>query len=201
MRKYIIAFAIILGTTSLYAQETGTLNFAGNFVYMPQYKMRGAGYMISYQSIIRGPFYLETGAGYSIASNTIHRDETINDVHFMDLNYHHAGYTFYLAPAIKIAAGSKLSLDVYAGPVFTYQSNVIDQYNYELPASSEYIDRADEVIYSNDVIEGVFPGGIAGCRVNIKLSENWTISGGMNAMGILKAVSSVNTSLGLAYCW
>jgi hypothetical protein len=87
------------------------------------------------------------------------------------------------------------------GPWSTYQSSVFDRNRYEMPESPDFIGRMTDIVYTNKVLEGTFFGGIAGCRVNVRTGENWKMHLGVNTMGIIKAVSSVNASIGIRYCW
>jgi hypothetical protein len=58
-----------------------------------------------------------------------------------------------------------------------------------------------DIVYVNRVLEGTFFGGIAGCRMNIRTGDNWSLNFGANVMGIIKAVSSVNATLGIKHSW
>ena len=144
---------------------------------------------------------LEAGGAYTLGSRTIKRDETVNNVRLLDLNYHHAAYSLYAAPVITAGSGRAVSLELYGGPVITWQSNVFDLNRYELPDSPDYTVRMTDIVYVNRVLEGTFFGGIAGCRVSVQAAEKWQVNLGVNAMGIIKAVSSVNVSIGVSYCW
>lgn len=201
MKKLIIAIVMLASAGSLWSQEKESLLLSGCYVNMPQYGMQGAGYTVSFQHRVSRVFSLEAGAGYTVTSRTIKRGEIINDVRLLDLNYHHAGYHFYAAPVLKIGGESAFTVDFYAGPVMNYQSNVFDRNRYEMPDSPPYIGRMTNIVYVNKVQEGTYFGGIAGCRVNVRAGENWKVHLGVNTMGIIKAVSSVNASLGIRYCW
>ena len=78
---------------------------------------------------------------------------------------------------------------------------MFDLNRYEMPESPDYIGRMTNIVYVNRVLEGTFFGGIAGFRVNLRTGENWEVNLGVNATGIIKAVSSVNASIGIRYCW
>jgi len=200
MKKLIIFLAFLTGSVTLWSQEKGSLGFSGSYVYMPQYRMHGAGYTISFRHSMKYWLSLEVGGGYTLGSRTIERNETVNDVRLLDLNYHHAAYSLYAAPVIKAGSGSAVTLDFFAGPVITWQSNVFDLNRYEMPESPDYIGRMTNIVYLNRVLEGTFFGGIAGCRVNVRTGENWRVNFGISTTGIIKAVSSVNASIGIRYC-
>lgn len=201
MKKLIIAFALLIVAGTLWSQEKGSILFSGSFISMPQYQMLGVGYTVSLQHRLAPLLSLEAGAGYALASHTIKRDEMVNNVRLLNLNYHHGGYSLYVAPVLKIGKGKTISLDIFTGPVVSYQSNVFDLNRYEMPEGPPYISRMSNIVYNNKVLEGTFIGGIAGFRLSAMAGENWKINGGCNAMGIWKAVSSFNASLGVQYCW
>ena len=201
MKKLIIACGLLIVAGALWSQEKESILFSGSFVSMPQYQMLGAGYTVSFQHHLKPHISLEAGVNYTLASHTVQRNETVNNVRLLDLNYHHGGYSLYVAPVLKIGKGKAISLDIFAGPVVTYQSNVFDLNRYQLPESPSYISRMTDIVYNNEVKEGAFFGGIAGCRVSAMTGENWRVNCGFNAMGILKAVSSFNASMGIQYCW
>jgi len=201
MKKLIITMILLAGGGIIWSQDNGSLNFSGSYIYMPQYRMSGAGYTISLQHSLKPWLRLEIGGSYTLGSRTIRRNETVNGVKLLDLNYHHAAYSLYAAPVVTAGNGGAVSLDLYAGPVITWQSNVFDLNRYEMPESPDYIGRMTNIVYHNRVLEGTFFGGIAGCRVNVRAGENWEVNLGFNAMGIIKAVSSLNGSLGIRYKW
>ncbi len=201
MKKLIIAFGLLIMAGTLWSQDKGSILLSGSFVSMPQYQMLGAGYTVSFQQHLKPMISLEAGVVYTLASHTIKRDEMVNNVRLLDLNYHHGGYSFYAAPVLNIGRGKTISLDIFAGPVVSYQSNVFDLNRYQLPESPPYISRMTDIVYNNKVLEGTFIGGIAGFRLSARAGENWRVNCGFNAMGILKAVSSFNASLGIQYCW
>jgi hypothetical protein len=200
MKKLIIMLALVICAGTIKSQEMGSLLFSGSYVHMPEYRMNGAGYTVSYQHNLRSWLSLEGGAGYVLASHTIERDETVNNVRLLDLNFHHAAYSLHAAPVLKAGNGRAVSLDLFAGPVITWQSNVFDLNRYEMPESPAYISRMTDIVYVNKVLEGPFFGGIAGFKVNLKAGENWRFNFGISATGIIKAVSSVSASLGFRYC-
>ncbi len=201
MKKLIISLIILAFAGALHSQEKGSIGFSGSYTYMPEYRIHGAGYSVSFQRNLKTWLGLEAGGVYTLGSRTIERGETVNGVKLLDLNYHHAAYSLYAAPVITAGSGRTVSFDLYAGPVITWQSNVFDLNRYELPVSPDYIGRMTDIVYVNRVLEGTFFGGIAGCRVNVRAGENWQVNLGLNAMGIIKAVSSVNASLGIRYKW
>ncbi|HCM60337.1 MAG TPA: hypothetical protein DIS74_08205 [Bacteroidales bacterium] len=201
MKKQIILLALLIGSGTLWSQERGSLNLSGSYVYMPQYRMQGAGYTVSLQHNLKPWLSLEAGGGYTLGVRTIKRNETVNDVRLLDLNYHHAAYSLYAAPVLKAGSGRTVSLELFAGPVITWQSNVFDLNRYEMPERPDYIGSMTNIVYVNRVLEGTFFGGIAGCRVNIRTGENWSLNLGVNTMGIIKAVSSVSASIGIRYGW
>jgi hypothetical protein len=200
MKKLIITMILLAGGGIIWSQDYGSLNFSGSYIYMPQYRMSGAGYTISLQHSLKPWLRLEIGGSYTLGSRTIRRNETVNGVKLLDLNYHHAAYSLYAAPVVTAGNGGAVSLDVYAGPVITWQSNVFDLNRYEMPESPDYIGRMTNIVYLNRVLEGTFFGGIAGCRVNVRTGENWRVNFGISTTGIIKAVSSVNASIGIRYC-
>ncbi len=201
MKRLIIALVMLTSAGTLWSQGKESLLLSGSYVNMPQYGMQGAGYTVSFQHRVSRLFSLEAGAGYIVTSRTIKRDEIINNVRLLDLNYHHAGYHFYAAPVLKIGGNRAISLDLFAGPVVNYQSNVFDRNRYELLDSSPYIGRMTNIVYVNKVREGTFFGGIAGFRINARTGENWRVHLNVSAMGIYRAVSSLNASLGMQYSW
>lgn len=201
MKRLIIAIVMMIPAVALWSQEKESLLLSGSYVNMPQYGMQGAGYTVTFSHPVSKLFGLEAGAGYTVTTRTIKRGEIINDVRLLDLNYHHGGYHLYAAPVLRIGGDGAVTLDLFAGPVVNYQSNVFDRNRYEMPDSPPYIGRMTNIVYVNKVQEGTFFGGIAGCRVNVRTGENWRVNLGVNAMGILKAVSSVNASLGIGYSW
>ena len=201
MKKPIILLALLLGSGTLWSQERGSLLFSGSYLNMPRYGMQGAGYTVSYQHNLRSWLGLEAGGGYSLGSRTIERNQTVNNVTLLDLNYHHAAYSLYAAPVLKAGNGRAVSVALFAGPVITWQSNVFDMNRYEMPESPAYTGRMTDIVYVNRVLEGTFFGGIAGCRMNIRTGDNWSLNFGANVMGIIKAVSSVNAILGIKYSW
>lgn len=201
MKKLIIFLAFLTGSGTLWSQEKGSLGFSGSFVYIPQYRMHGAGYTISLRHSLKPWLSLEVGGGYALGSRTIERNETVNEVRLLDLNYHHAAYSLYAAPVIKAGSCSAVTMDFFAGPVITWQSNVFDLNRYELPESPDYINRMTDIVYLNRVLEGTFFGGIAGCRVNVRAGENWSVNLGASMTGIIKAVSSVSVNIGACYRW
>ncbi len=201
MKKLIISLILIAGAGTLWSQDKGSLTISGSYMYMPQYRMHGAGYTLSLQHSLKPWLSLEAGGGYTLGARTIERNETVNDVRLLNLNYHHAAYSLYAAPVLKARSSRAVSLELYAGPVITWQSNVFDLNRYEMPESPDYIGRMTNIVYVNRVLEGTFFGGIAGFRVNLRTGENWEVNLGVNATGIIKAVSSVNASIGIRYCW
>lgn len=201
MKRLIIAILALTSAGTLWSQEKESLLLSGAYVNMPQYRMQGAGYTVSFQHRLSQLVSLEAGAGYTVTSRTIKRDEVINDVRLLDLNYHHAGYHFYAVPVLKIGGDRMVSLDLFAGPVVNYQSNVFDRNRYEITDSSPYIGRMTNIVYVNKVQEGTFFGGIAGLRINARTGENWRVSLAVNALFILRAVSSANANLGIVYSW
>jgi len=201
MNKLIIAFILLTGSSNLHSQERASVMFTGSFVSFPEFRMKGAGYTLSFQQHFLPKFAVELGAGYALASHTILRGEIVNNVRLLELNYHHAGYNFYAAPVLKIGNGKALSLDLFAGVVINYQSNVLDESHYEMPESPDYIGRITDIVYDNKVVEGTFPGGIVGCRIKARTGERWRVFGSLSAMGIPKGVSSVNAGLGVQFSW
>ncbi|NLD63053.1 MAG: hypothetical protein GX646_04095 [Bacteroidales bacterium] len=201
MKKILISMALLISVSALWSQEKGSILFTGSYAYMPEYRMQGAGYTVSYQHNLKPWLSLETGAGYTLASRTIERNQTLNNVTLLDLNYHHAAYSLYAAPVLKAGNGRVVSVDLFAGPVITWQSNVFDMNRYEMPESPAYTGRMTDIVYVNRVLEGTFFGGIAGCRVNVRTGENWRVNFGISATGIIKAVSSVSAIIGVRYCW
>ncbi|MDF1560604.1 MAG: hypothetical protein P1P83_10415 [Bacteroidales bacterium] len=201
MKKLFILLALLMGTGTLWSQEKESILFTGSYEYMPEYRMQGAGYTVSYQHNLKPWLSLEAGGGYTLASRTIERNQTVNNVTLLDLNYHHAAYSLYAAPGLKAGKGRAVSVDLFAGPVIAWQSNVFDLNRYEMPEGPAYTGSMTDIVYVNRVLEGTFFGGIAGCRVNIRTGENWSLNFGANAMGIIKAVSSVNATLGIKYSW
>lgn len=201
MKRLIIALVMLTSAGALWSQEKESLLLSGSYVNMPQYMMQGAGYTVSFQHRLSQLFSLEAGIGYTVTSRTIKRDKIINNVRLLDLNYHHAGYHLYAAPVLKIGGDRAISLDLFAGPVVNYQSNVFDRNRYEILDTSPYISSMANIVYVNKVQEGTFFGGIAGFKINARTGENWRVNLSVNALGILKAVSSVNASLGLVYSW
>ena len=195
-----ILMALMIGGGTLWSQEKASLLFTGSYVHMPQYRMHGTGYTLSYQHNLRSWLSLETGGGFILASRTIERNQIVNNVMLLDLNYHHAAYNLYAAPVLKAGNGKAVSLDLFAGPVITWQSNVFDMNRYKIP-EDQATGRMTDIVYVNRVVEGTFFGGIAGCRANVRTGENWQVNFGVSAMGIIKAVSSVSASIGVRYCW
>jgi len=201
MKKLIISMILLAVGGALWSQENGSLNFSGSYIYMPQYRMSGAGYTISLQQSLKPWLRLEIGGSYTLGSRTIKRNKTVNNVRLLDLDYHHAAYSLHVAPVVTTGNAGVASLELFAGPVITWQSNVFDLNHYEMPESPGYIGRMTDIVYVNRVVEGTFFGGIAGCRVNVRTGENWQVNFGVSAMGIIKAVSSVSASIGVRYCW
>jgi len=199
MKKQIIFLALLFGCSTLWSQEKGSLGLSGSYVYMPQYRMHGAGYTISLRHSMKPWLSLEVGGGYTLGSRTIERNETVNNVRLLDLNYHHAAYSLYAAPVLRAGNSRTVSLELFAGPVITWQSNVFDLNHYEMPESPDYIGRMTNIEYVNRVLEGTFFGGIAGCRINVRTGEKWNVNLGVNATGIIKAVSPVNVNFGISY--
>jgi hypothetical protein len=201
MKRIIIAIALLAMAGSIWSQDSKSLLIEGSWSGMPQYRMQGAGYALSYQHSLLKLISLEAGAGFIVTSRTIERDQVVGDVRLLDLNYHHAGYYLYAAPVLKIGRERAVSLDLYAGPVVNYQSSVFDRNRYEMTESPDFIGRMTDIVYTNKVLEGTFFGGITGCRVNVRVGENWKMHLGVNTIGILKAVSSVNASIGVQFSW
>ncbi len=201
MKKQIILLALLITGSTLWSQEQGSLSLSGSYAYMPQYRMHGAGYTVSLQHNLKPWLSLEAGGGYTLGARTIERNETVNDVRLLDLNYHHAAYSLYAAPVLKAGSGNTVSLELFAGPVITWQSNVFDLNRYEMPERPDYIGSMTDIVYVNRILEGTFFGGTAGCRVNVRAAEKWQVNLGVNATGIIKAVSSVNINIGVNYCW
>lgn len=201
MNKQIIMLALLISGGTLWSQERGSLDLSGSYVYIPQYRMHGAGYTVSLQHNLKPWLSLEAGGGYTLGSRTIKRNETVNEVRLLDLNYHHAAYSLYAAPVLKAGSGRTMSVELFAGPVITWQSNVFDLNRYEMPERPDYIGRMPNIVYVNRILEGTFFGGIAGCRANIRTGENWSLNLGASAVGIIKAVSSVSANIGVRYCW
>jgi len=201
MNKLLLAIILLTGANNLYSQEKASLLFTGSFVSCPEFRMKGTGYSLAFQQHFHARFALELGGGYSLASFSNERGEIVNDVRLLELNYHHAGYSFYAAPVLKIGNSKIIGMDLFAGAVISYQSYVLDQYHYELPESPDYIVRMFDIVYGNKVVEGAFPGGIAGCRIKVKTGERWSVLGNLIAIGIPKGVSSVNAGLGIQFSW
>ena len=53
MKKLIISMILLAVGGALWSQENGSLNFSGSYIYMPQYRMSGAGYTISLQQSLK----------------------------------------------------------------------------------------------------------------------------------------------------
>jgi len=199
--RYIITIpiALFIFFSKTYSQEKSGILFTGSFVNLPEYRMKGGGYTVSFQREIHHSLFLELGAGYSLASHSNVRGDIVNGVRLLELNYHSAGYKFYLAPVVKVGKSKAVSLDIYAGPVINYQSNVMDQYHYEMPPGLQ--GRITDIVYGNSVKEGSFPGGIGGCRIKARMSGNWSLFGSLSGMWIPKGISSIDAGLGFQFHW
>jgi len=201
MKRFTLLLAIAaIGLTGT-AQERSSLLFSGDYIYMPGYQLHGTGYSLAYQREIKSWFYLEGGASYALASRCLERGNVVNDVQLLDLYYHHAGYNFYGLALSKIALGSKLELDLFMGPLLSYQSNVFDVNHYLILEETGSVQNYPDNIYKNEAQEGLFFGGKAGFRLAAHMGSDWSIFAGSQINAVIGAESYLQTGMGICYNW
>jgi len=201
MKRLILFISILIGSLETFSQTNKAIQLTANYINLPAWQMNGGGYSISYQQQVSKWLHVEMGGGYEISMSRVERDYTLNNVRLLNLYYHHAAYYLYGVPLSKIKLGSKMSFDLYAGPVVSYQSNVYDKYHYQILDESGSVSNSPDIIYENNSQEGAFIGGIAGARMSLFISPKWTINAAANIKGIIKAKTTIETGIGVSYWW
>ncbi|MEN8229307.1 MAG: hypothetical protein ABFS38_14205 [Bacteroidota bacterium] len=66
-------------------------------------------------------------------------------------------------------------LELFGGPMLSYQSNVFDINHYQVPEGSysEPVSQWPDIIYLNQVEEWLFFGGMAGFRLSARTGTHW----------------------------